>query len=195
MQQCPRVLLLSGVDEAYPGTGEAMGMTHNTVIRRSSDPFATSPLRVSSAIGYEIHEFLAWEALLLDGRRYVEWLGLLSQDLVYSFPDCPDHECSYNLTLSHLRKHSSVTRQGNAHTHRLLGNVIVTYGDSPEEFAVASYVSVNYSRFEDRDVKTLTVGRRDRLRRSCRARGFQITRRDVRLGWMSPEIRECLGPL
>ena len=170
-------------------------MTHNTVTRRSGDPFATAPLRVSSTIGYEIQEFLAWEALLLDGRRYVEWLGLLSRDLVYSCPGCPDHERSYNLTLWHLRKHPSVTRQGDAHTHRLLGNVIVTYGDCPEEFAVASYVSVNYSLFEDRDVKTLTVGRRDRLRRGCGASGFQITRRDVRLGWMSPEIREYLGPL
>jgi 3-phenylpropionate/cinnamic acid dioxygenase small subunit len=34
----------------------------------------------------EIEEFLYWEADLLDGRKFREWLDLLADDLVYFMP-------------------------------------------------------------------------------------------------------------
>ena len=165
----------------------------NQVHRKPSDPFAVHPLPVSSEIGYEIHEFLAWEALLLDSRRYPEWSALLAKDLTYRCPGRPDAERSYNMTLWHLRKQPAVAVGAHTHTHRFLSNVIVTYGDSPEEFVVASYILINYSYPEHSDTKAFSVDRRDHLRRAPNT--FRIMRREVRMGHISPEARESVGPL
>ena len=91
--------------------------------RKPSDPFAAGPLSVRSAIGYEIHEFLAWEALLLDSRRYSEWLALVAKGLAYRCPGRPDAERSYNMTLWHLRKQPAVAVAAYTHTHRFLSNL------------------------------------------------------------------------
>lgn len=34
----------------------------------------------------EVHQFLVWEAELLDSRRYLDWLGLFTEDIVYKMP-------------------------------------------------------------------------------------------------------------
>jgi len=165
----------------------------NPAHRNPSDPFAVHPLSVGSAIGYEIHEFLAWEALLLDGHRYPEWSALLAKDLAYRCPGRPDAERSYNMTLWHLRKQPAVAVASHAHTHRFLSNVLVTYGGAPEEFVVASYILINYSCSEHSDTEAFSVDRRDYLRRASNT--FRIMRREVRMGHVSPEARELVGPL
>jgi 3-phenylpropionate/cinnamic acid dioxygenase small subunit len=165
----------------------------NPAHRKPSDPFAAHPLPVSSAIGYEIHEFLAWEALLLDSRRYREWSALLSKDLAYRCPGRPDAERSYNMTLWHLRTPPALSETTDARSHRLLTNVLVTYGDCADQFIVASYVLINYSQPGHSDSKSFSVDRRDYLRRVPNM--FQIVRREVRMGDISPEVREWVGPL
>jgi 3-phenylpropionate/cinnamic acid dioxygenase small subunit len=166
----------------------------NPAHRKPSDPFAVHPLSVSSAIGYEIHQFLAWEALLLDSRRYPEWSALLAKDLAYRCPGRPDAERSYNMTLWHLRKQSAVAVAADTHTHRFLSNVLVTYGDSQEEFVVSSYILINYSCSADSETKAFSVDRRDHLCRRA-SNMFRIMRREVRMGNISPEARELVGPL
>jgi 3-phenylpropionate/cinnamic acid dioxygenase small subunit len=165
----------------------------NPAQRKPRDPFAVHPLSVSSAIGYEIHEFLAWEALLLDSRRYCEWSALLAKDLAYRCPGRPDAERSYNMTLWHLRKPPAVAITAHSHTHRFVSNVIVAHGDYSEEFVVASYILVNYSHPEHADTKTFSVDRRDHLHRVSNT--FRIMRREVRMGHVSPEARELIGLL
>jgi 3-phenylpropionate/cinnamic acid dioxygenase small subunit len=165
----------------------------NPAHRKPGDPFAVHPLSVSSAIGYEIHEFLAWEALLLDGSRYPEWSALLAKDLAYRCPGRPDAERSYNMTLWHLRKQPAVAKTAHGHTHRFVSNVIVTHGDCSGEFAVASYILVNYSHPEHADTKAFTVDRRDHLLRVPNT--FRIMRREVRMGHVSPDVRELIGLL
>jgi 3-phenylpropionate/cinnamic acid dioxygenase small subunit len=165
----------------------------NPAHRKPRDPFAVHPLSVTPATGYEIHEFLAWEALLLDRHRYQEWSALLATDLVYRCPGRPDAERSYNMTLWHLRKQPAVAVATDALTHRFLSNVLVTYGGCPEEFVVASYMLINYSYSGRSDTKAFSVDRRDHLRRA--ANSFRIRRREVRMGPVSPEARELVGPL
>jgi 3-phenylpropionate/cinnamic acid dioxygenase small subunit len=165
----------------------------NQAHRKPSDPFAVPPLSVDSAIGYEIHEFLAWEALLLDSHRYLEWSALLAKDLAYHCPGKPDAQRSYNMTISCLRRQPPAAVTAHTHTHRFLGNVLVTYGDRPGEFAVASYVLINYSYPGESDTKTFSLDRRDSLLRLTNT--FRIIRREVRLGDVSPETREWVGPV
>jgi ethylbenzene dioxygenase subunit beta len=162
-------------------------------LRKPSDPFAVPPLSIDSKTGYEIHEFLAWEALLLDNDRYPEWSALLAKDLAYRCPGRPDAQRSYNMTLWHLRKQPPVAVTAHTHTHRFLSNILITYGDRPGEFVVASYVLINYSYPGDSDTRTFSVDRRDNL---CRVPNtFRIMRREVRMGDVSPEARELVGPV
>src|SRR5262249_14699341 len=146
--------------------GHAMVMGLVTQRRNSSDPFAAYPLSVGPSVGYEIQEFLAWEALLLDNRRYAEWTALLAKNLAYCCPGRRDEERSHHFILCHLIARPAVPRETSAHTHRFLSNVIVSHGDCAEEFAVASYVLVHYSNPGESDTKVFTVDRRDRLRRT-----------------------------
>jgi 3-phenylpropionate/cinnamic acid dioxygenase small subunit len=169
--------------------------TPSTSPCKSSDPFASRPLFVGSSVGYEIQEFLAWEALLLDNHRYIEWRDLLAANLEYHCPGLPDDERSYNFTLWHLRRQpSSTAPEALAHTRRVVSNVIVIAGDSPMEFAVASYVMVNYSSPGELHMSAFTVGRRDYLRRT-NSNSFLILRREIRMGRISPQTRELVGPL
>src|SRR6266436_8442322 len=55
-------------------------------VQQAGDTAALRPIPVSAAIGYDVHEFLAWEAFLLDHQRYGEWTALLSRDLRYRGP-------------------------------------------------------------------------------------------------------------
>ena len=162
---------------------------------RATQPLSASRLSVPTSIGYEVHEFLAWEALLLDNRRYGEWSMLLAKDLVYQCPGRVDDERSYFFTLSHLRRQPNPAPQTTALVlmHRCVSNIIVAYGEHAGELAVSSYVLINYSFEGEAGTKVLTVDRRDCLVRS--ANSLQIRRREIRTARLSPETRELLGPL
>lgn len=167
----------------------------NAEPRKSKDPFAAFPISVGSSVGYEIQEFLAWEALLLDHRRYAEWSALLAKDLVYRCLGRPDEESSYNFTLRHLRRQPEAAAQATSgHTHRFLSNVIVAHGIAHEEFAVSSYVLINYALPGEAILGTFAVERRDYLRRAT-CNTFRLMRRDIRMGLVSVQIRESVGPV
>lgn len=160
----------------------------------SGDPFAGDRLPVSSSVGYEIQEFLSWEALLLDSRRYADWSELLARDFAYGCPGRPGEEQSHNCTTHLFRaRPEAVTLKVLANTRRFLSNVIVAHGACPNEFAVASYVLIHYCRPEDTDTRVLTVSRRDGLLRV--SNGFRILRRDIEPGRIPIETRELVGPL
>ena len=168
------------------------------------------PLPVSSSVGYEIHEFLAWEALLLDHRRYGEWSALLSRDFVYHspiglFPDDadqarprqvnPHREIDYNFILARVRdvesQPSTATADPSFHVHRLITNVIVSPAHCSKEFVVTSYVLLTCARDNEPEGRLLTVERNDCLRR--RSTSYQIARREVRLAQIPPEMRHLVS--
>lgn len=160
----------------------------------SGDPFAGDRLSISPSVGYEIQEFLSWEALLLDSRRYAEWSDLLAHDFAYGCPGRPEEERSHNGTMRLLRaRPQAVTLKVLANTRRFLSNVIVAHGACRNEFAVASYVLIHYCRPEDTDTRVLAFGRRDCLLRV--PNGFRILRRDIESGRIPIETRELVGPL
>jgi 3-phenylpropionate/cinnamic acid dioxygenase small subunit len=177
--------------------------------QRGSDVTAR-PMPVSSSVGYEIHEFLAWEALLLDHRRYGEWSALLSKDLVYSSPvglfsDAPDQarrpqinphqERDYNFILARVqelaRQLSTTTTAAAFHAHRLITNVIVSPAHCSREFAVTSYVLVTCARDNEPEGRLLTVERLDCLRRTSTS--FQIARRECRIAQIPAEMRHLVS--
>jgi 3-phenylpropionate/cinnamic acid dioxygenase small subunit len=173
---------------------------------QKGSPVTARPMPVSSSVGYEIHEFLAWEALLLDHRRYGEWSALLSQDLVYRspvglFPAAPDQarmpqvnphqdrDCNFVLArVRELERQPSITTADPPlHAHRLITNVIVSPAHCSREFAVTSYVLVTCARDNEPEARLLTVERLDCLRRTSTS--FQIARREVRSAQIPAEMR------
>ena len=176
-------------------------------VHRAGDNAGVRPIPVSSAVGYDVHEFLAWEAFLLDHRRYGEWAALLSRDLRYRgpaelFPE-PDepHPTSadmrpvrdYDFVLARVRElegrlASEHTPVNSVSVHRLITNVMVSPADCSREFAVTSYVLVTGMRADEREERILTVERRDCLRRMSDS--FQITRRDLRITGVPQDMRQ-----
>ena len=164
------------------------------------------PMSVSAAAGYNVREFLAWEAFLLDHERYAEWTALLSTDLRYRgpaemFAQLPDEGPSLTADSRPVRDHNFIlvrvrelegrlaTRRApdaSVSVHRLITNVMVSPGDCSHEFAVVSYVLVTTTPQGKCGEKILTVERRDRLR--CMSDSFQIARRELRLTRMPAEM-------
>ncbi|MEA3180340.1 MAG: hypothetical protein QOI59_3863 [Gammaproteobacteria bacterium] len=142
------------------------------------------PLPIAASVGYEIHEFLAWEALLLDHHRYEEWTGLLTTDLVYLSPGKKwNHEVLVSAARQATREHASLA----SHTRRLVSNVIISPADCSREFTVNSYVLLMGARPNENETKWATVERCDRLRRTAHA--FQISRREIHFAQSAAEPR------
>jgi len=158
------------------------------------------PLPIGSAVGYEIHEFLAWEAFLLDHGRYRDWTSLLAKTILYR---CPNHLLA-DFSRSPLRSAPSDYREWGyeflvAHacssypdadssadcflTRRLVTNVIITPAHCAHEFSVISYVLVTGIQADGTESGMLTAERRDCLRRTPNS--FQISRRQVRIHQMA----------
>jgi ethylbenzene dioxygenase subunit beta len=167
---------------------------------------AARPLPINAATGYEIHEFLAWEAFLLDHQRYEEWTELLSKDLHYRAPaelfaQLPDDPGCKPADLRPVRDHrfiltrvrelegrlAAATTAPLMNVHRLITNVMVSPADCSREFAVTSYVLVTATREGEPEERILTVERRDCLRRMSDT--FQISRRELRLARIPAELR------
>lgn len=179
--------------------------------QRAGDTGASRPIAVNAAIGYAVHEFLAWEAYLLDHHRYGEWTTLLSRDLRYrspvelfaQLPDEPQitpvdsHSVKdYNFILTRVRElqgrlATARTSDTSISVHRLITNVMVSPADCSWEFAVISYVLVTGAREGEPQEKILTVERRDCLRRMSDS--FQIARRELRIARVPAQIRQWVG--
>ena len=133
--------------------------------RKGSD-VTVRPMPVSSSVGYEIHEFLAWEAFLLDHQRYGEWIALLSRDLCYRGPAelfaQPGEPQSTPVDSRPVRDYNFILTR----VRELEGRLAA---DEPEE-------------------KILTAERRDCLRRMSDS--FQITRRELRIARVPMQMRQ-----
>lgn len=143
----------------------------------------------------EVHQFLVWEAELLDSRRYQDWLNLLTEDIVYKMPvrvtkahtlegsilDGMDHfdEDMYSLKkrVQRFETEHAWAEDPPSRTRHFVSNVRVYPGDGDGEYTAKSYVLLFRSRGDTRDPDFLSVERTDVLRRSNG--GFKIANREI----------------
>jgi 3-phenylpropionate/cinnamic acid dioxygenase small subunit len=145
---------------------------------------------VSPSVGYDIHEFLAHEALFLDYGRYTDWLTLLATDVIYR---CPArvfgtqgnhatermsedvHDFAYDSLVSRARNLQD--KPSGIRVRRLVSNVIVTPGHRPKEYVVSSYVLITGAPRNEPEARLMTVERRDVLRRCSHS--FRLAQREI----------------
>jgi ethylbenzene dioxygenase beta subunit len=138
----------------------------------------------SAVLALEVAAFYAFEARLLDGERYPEWLELLTEDVHYWIPGVEnryradraglygaERMAYFDDTLADLRMRVARFESGAAfaedpptrHVH-VVSNIEVEPAESQEEF-VARSVVVDYRNRGDQAGDTLYARREDRLRR------------------------------
>ena len=146
-------------------------------------------------IHQEVHQFLVVEAELLDSRRYLDWLNLFTEDIVYRMPVRVtrahtlegsvlygmDHfdEDLYSLKkrVQRFETEHAWTEDPPSRTRHFVTNVRVYPREGDGEFTVKSYVLVYRSRGDTRDPDFLSAERTDVLRRSDS--GFKIANREI----------------
>lgn len=148
---------------------------------------------------YEITRFLAEEAEALDEWRLRDWLGMLTDDVVYQVPVRVHREVtddgdrvtgvqadSYHLDESRTSLEMRVERvetgfawaeEPPTRTRHVVGNVRVRDGDDPDTVAVRSNLLLYHTRWDRPEYTILSGERRDVLRREGQA--WRLARRLV----------------
>ncbi|MGH8922410.1 MAG: 3-phenylpropionate/cinnamic acid dioxygenase subunit beta, partial [Actinomycetes bacterium] len=154
--------------------------------------------RVDPALHADVSAWLAWEAELLDDRRYRDWLGLLDDDISYRMPvrvttangthgpvlgdmvHFAEDRYTLGLRVQRLEGHHAWTEDPPSRTRRFVTNVRVSppAGDRPAgkvddvaevaEVEVRSYLLLFRSRGDVRHADLVSVERTDLLRRRDR---------------------------
>jgi|HigsolmetaAR203D_1030402.scaffolds.fasta_scaffold00269_21 3-phenylpropionate/cinnamic acid dioxygenase small subunit len=149
----------------------------------------------SMELYHEIQQFYIREAWLLDRKRYDEWLGLLTEDVVYRMPiritrekeEGPDviEEMAYfeenreslELRIRRLATSSAWTEIPAQRTRRLISNVNVESGPADGRVEVSSAFLLLRSRAEDEQVEHIFGERKDVLRRT--PSGWKLSARTI----------------
>lgn len=131
----------------------------------------------------EVHQFLVQEADLLDSRRYQDWLGLFTEDILYKMPvrvtraytlegsilEDMDHfnEDMYSLQkrVDRFATEHAWTEDPPSRTRHFVTNVRVYLGDEDDELLVKSYLLLFRSRGDNREPDILSAERTDIFRR------------------------------
>lgn len=126
-------------------------------------------------------EFMAWEAKLLDERRFEEWYELLDDELLYEVPlkiarqqmneETPDYGYRIRDFKSHIRVRIDRLSTGHAwaempvsRTLRMVGSVFAALTDIPDVISVESAVMIYRQRGHDEPGDMIPVRRQDLLR-------------------------------
>ena len=143
---------------------------------------AVRPVAVSTAVHHDVTTWLYWEAELLDGRRFREWLSLLADDVRYRMPVTvtamrrTDHvplgamahfdEDRYSLEkrVERLEGDHAWTEDPPSRARRFVTNVQVAPIVGGDEVEARSSVLLYRSRGDDRAADVVSVARTDRLR-------------------------------
>lgn len=137
-------------------------------------------------------EFLAWEAKLLDDRRFDEWYDLLDEKILYEVPlniarQAKNEEVTgrgfrIRDEKSHIRIRIARLSTGHAwaetpvsRTLRMVGSVFVERTDDPEVISVESALMLYRQRGHDEPGDLIPVRRRDLLKQA--GDGIQILSR------------------
>lgn len=126
-------------------------------------------------------EFLAWEAKLLDDRRFDEWYDLLDDEVLYEVPlniarqakneEIPEKGFRIRDQKSHIRIRIARLSTGHAwaempvsRTLRMVGSVYVERTDDPGVISVESALMLYRQRGHDEAGDMIPVRRRDLLK-------------------------------
>jgi 3-phenylpropionate/cinnamic acid dioxygenase small subunit len=142
---------------------------------------------------YDVSSWLVTEAELLDGQRFREWLGLLSEDIRYRMPvtvttarhatrtTTMDHfdEDRYSLEkrVERLEGDHAWTEDPPSRTRRFVTNIRVTSLDGGDVRA-RSYLLLYRSRGDDRPADLVSAERVDHLRAAGDG-GWLLARREI----------------
>lgn len=170
------------------GAADSAGVTAETITGERPRPAGIE-------VHYEVSQFLAFEAGLLDAQRYSEWLELMAPDVVYKMPvrvttarGSGDHplggmahfdEDHYTLSkrVARLISERAWTEDPPSRTRRFVTNVQVSaLGDGPQ-LQAQSYLLLFRSRLDVRPPEWVSAGRRDVLRRD--GGGLRLARREI----------------
>lgn len=145
----------------------------------------------------ELSQVLYREAALLDDGQFEAWLELLEEDFQYVAPIrldlmerggasegadklelsfFEDTKGTMQLRIAKIRTGLMQTENPPSRVVRMISNVLVTPGSSPEQFAVRS-AFIAYRQHRQRDVEILAGHRRDIWKQ--RASGWGMVRREV----------------
>ncbi len=132
----------------------------------------------------QVVQFLYHEAELLDGGRFTEWLGLMTEDVSYRMPVRLTREKSDKPDLSETMEHFSEDRESlrlrverlktdfawaedpPSRTRRFVSNVRVTAARDGHEVEVRSYILVYRNRGDSASAELISGERRDVLARA-----------------------------
>lgn len=126
-------------------------------------------------------EFLAWEAKLLDERRFEEWYQLLDDNLLYEVPlkiarqEMNEETPTYGYRIRDEKSHVRVRidRMSSGHgwaempvsrTLRMVGSIFVEVTDQPDVISVESALMLYRQRGHDEPGDLIPVRRQDQLR-------------------------------
>jgi 3-phenylpropionate/cinnamic acid dioxygenase small subunit len=165
------------------------------VIRDTEGGAVVEMMPYTSETHQEVHQFLVWEAELLDARRYADWLDLLSEDIVYKMPvratraatlegsvlPGMDHfdEDRYTLRkrVDRFETEHAWAEDPPSRTRHFVTNVRVYPGEGDDELVAKSYVLLFRSRGDAHSPDFVAAERTDVLRRV--AGGFKLARREI----------------
>ena len=157
----------------------------------SALPNTDLSLAVTAGVYHDIQHFLFRESLLLDHRRFDEWIALLANDVVFRMParfareigmelpagvDCfHDDRRAIAARIKRLQERTEPQHDG-IQTRRFIANVIVCPCDR-DEYNVLSYLLLTVCRAGEAQNMVFSAERYDRLRKSSRS--FKIVRREI----------------
>lgn len=171
-----------------------------------NDRVVPDPIVAEMVLQHEIEKFVNLEALILDDRRFEEWLDLFSDDVHYWMPSravryereshkehsLPDEVAHFDENKRGLEERVTRLRSGMAwaedppsRTRHLFTNVMVEPADEPDDEPDSYQVRTNFLLYRgrlQREVDIFVGVREDLLRRSPEAEhGWLIARRKVTL--------------
>jgi 3-phenylpropionate/cinnamic acid dioxygenase small subunit len=156
-----------------------------TTAPESVQTAAVRPPRVNTEIFVEVHDFLVDEAELLDDDLHREWLGLLTDDVVYRMParrsvyrrdgtGVDFDNCHFDDDWSSLEMRvrrsveitSAFDRDPAPRMRRLVTNLSVRETEVPDEFAATSSILLLRNRLHLQGYDMLSARREDVVRRT-----------------------------
>ncbi|MEU6661978.1 3-phenylpropionate/cinnamic acid dioxygenase subunit beta [Streptomyces sp. NPDC046821] len=151
------------------------------------------PSKVDRETALDIQEFMYREALALDERRFRDWLGMLTDDIVYEVPVRVTREAraewelaptsrifdddrqTLEVRVQRLETDFSWAEQPPSRTRHYVTNVLVDATDVLDEYLVHSNCFIYRSRGDNPNPSLYSLSRKDTVRRE--AGGWRLARR------------------
>ncbi len=151
--------------------------------------------QIDIEIKEQIRDFLYEEVFLLDNRKYIEWLDLLAEDLVYKMPlretidrfegkDVSDEISYFDETkvalttrVKRLYTKSAWVEKVPPRQRHFISNIVITRTENDDEYNVRSYFLFKRSRGSNTDIEEMFGERHDIIRKETD--GWKIARRII----------------